>query len=250
MIELKSIHRVFILVLVAPVSIASEDIHWGYHGQGDPAHWADLDEAYRICRAGRNQSPIDLTSGLDTQLPQLTFDYYSQDSIRETNNGHTIQVDLEPGSFLLIEDRDRRFEARQLHFHSPSEHTVAGESFAMEMHIVHSDEHGNLAVVGILFRTGDENPILQRIWSFMPKEAGRTIEEPIPFEESGLLPPTRDYYSYNGSLTTPPCSEGVAWIVLKDPIEASAAQIEEFQRTMGEATNRPVQPHNARTVLE
>lgn len=248
--NLKNIHRILILVFVAPISTAAENPHWAYHGEGNPAHWADLDEAYKICRSGRNQSPINITAALDTQLPELIFDYYSQDSIRETNNGHTVQVDLEPGSFLIIEERDQRFQALQMHFHSPSEHTVAGESFAMEMHIVHADESGNLAVVGILFRAGDENPVLQKIWSFMPKEAGQSVEEAIPFEESGLLPPTRGYYAYNGSLTTPPCSEGVAWIVLKDPIEASTAQLEEFQRTMGEATNRPVQPHNARTVLE
>jgi len=250
MIDLKSIYWIFIFALVAQVGIAADNAHWGYRGEGAPANWADLDEAYRTCRTGRNQSPIDLASGLDTDLPELKFEYYSQHTIHETNNGHTIQVDLEPGSFLFIETHDRRFEARQLHFHSPSEHTVAGESFAMEMHIVHSDEDGNLAVVGILFRTGDENPILQQIWSFMPEKSGQTIEEPVPFEESDLLPPTREYYLYNGSLTTPPCSEGVLWVVLKNPIEASAAQIEKFRDTMGSSNNRSVQSQNSRTILE
>jgi len=163
MIDLRGIHRFLIIALVAPVCMAAEDTHWRYHGDGAPIHWADLDEAYTTCRAGRNQSPIDITSMLDTDLPELTFDYHSQDSIRETNKGHTVQVDLEPGSFLLIKDREQRFQALQFHFHSPSEHTVAGESFAMEMHMVHAGENGNLAVVGIVFREGDENPTLQRI---------------------------------------------------------------------------------------
>ena len=239
-----------LLTIVMPGAIAAEATHWTYAGKTGPEFWADLEEQYRICRTGRNQSPIDLTTDFDLDLPALTFEYQSQKKIRETNNGHSIQVDLEPGSFLSIKDHGTRFEAKQLHFHSPSEHTVAGQSFAMEIHIVHTDNDGNLAVVGILFREGAENSILRKIWSFMPKNAGQTHEEPIPFEESGLLPPTRDYYLYNGSLTTPPCSEGVTWVVLKNPIEASAAQIAEFQRTIGPATNRPVQPHNARTILK
>jgi len=239
-----------LLTLITQGSIAAEAVHWEYTGKAGPEYWADLEDQYKICRTGRNQSPIDLATGFDLDLPQLTFDYRSQKKIRETNNGHSIQVDLEPGSYLTVKDRDRRFEAKQLHFHSPSEHTVAGQSFAMEVHIVHADKDGNLAVVGILFRSGAENPVLRQIWAFMPKDAGQTNEEAIPFEESGLLPPTREYYLYNGSLTTPPCSEGVTWVVLKNPIEASAAQIAQFQETIGSVTNRPIQPHNARTVLE
>lgn len=237
-------------IFAAPKTIAAESAHWEYDGEAGPEFWADIDEQYQVCRSGRNQSPVDLSTDFEIDLPKLIFDYKIQKTVHETNNGHTIQVDLEPGSFLRIEGSDTQFEAKQLHFHSPSEHTVGGQSFAMELHIVHTDANGRLGVVGILFREGDENSTLERIWAHMPEKAGQSYDETTPFAEDRLLPPTRDYYRYNGSLTTPPCSEGVTWIVLKNSIEASAEQIVKFQKTMGHATNRPLQPHNARMILK
>jgi carbonic anhydrase len=142
-----------------------------------------------------------------------------------------------------------RYELKQVHFHSPSEHTVDGESFAMEIHLVHSNEDGHLAVVGVMIEEGEEDPMLNRIWSFMPEKVGESTESPLTVFEAGVMPPTRDYFAYNGSLTTPPCSEGVRWIVLSESLTASVAQIERFQERVGPATNRPVQDHNARIIL-
>lgn len=160
------------------------------------------------------------------------------------------QQTVKPGSFLKVPSRDLSVESKRFHFHSPSERTINGESFAMEIHFVHADESGNLAVVGVMIKEGEEHPVLNQLWSFMPVNTGETRVEPIGIEETNLLPPTRDYFSYGGSLTTPPCSEGVKWLVLKTPIEASAEQIAIFKERVGEFTNRPVQPHNARMIVD
>jgi len=239
----------FVLMAVSPPLLAKQgSVHWSYEGEEGPEHWGELSDEFRMCAEGKNQSPIDLTAAVRADTPELVFEYYST-PVDEINNGHTIQQNIRPGSFLRIPDRGRNFELKQFHFHSPSEHTVGGQSFAMEMHFVHIDENGALAVVGVLVDEGEEHPILKQLWSFMPENVGETNMQPIGIEETNLLPPTRDYFSYGGSLTTPPCSEGVKWIVLKTPIEASAEQIAIFQKRVGPNTNRPVQPHNARLIL-
>lgn len=240
-----------LLLAAMPLYLAAEEgaPHWSYQGEEGPEHWGELGEDYRMCTEGRNQSPINLVSDVHTELPALEFEYYST-PLREINNGHTIQQNVEPGSFFRVPDRGVEFELKQFHFHSPSEHTVNGKHFAMEMHFVHANENGQLAVVGVMIAQGEEHPVLKKLWSFMPENAGDTSEEPIGIEETNLLPPTRDYFVYGGSLTTPPCSEGVKWIVLKTPIEASGEQIETFKQRVGPATNRPVQPNNARLILD
>ena len=240
----------FALMMLSPVILAGDRAaHWSYEGEGGPEHWGELSEDYIMCSKGRNQSPIDLSRVVDAELPELEFEYYSA-TVDEVNNGHTIQQNIKPGSFLRIPDRGTSFELKQFHFHSPSEHTVNSKHFAMEVHFVHADEDGSLAVVGVLFEEGDANPVLSKLWSFMPENPGESNQQPVGIEETNLLPPTRDYFTYGGSLTTPPCSEGVTWIVLKSPIEASAEQIDIFKKRMGSATNRPVQPHNARLILD
>lgn len=224
--------------------------HWSYEGEEGPEHWGELANEYRMCSEGQNQSPIDLSLSVHANLPELEFEYYSQSVVNEINNGHTIQQNVKPGSFLKIPSRNLSVELKQFHFHSPSEHTVNGKSYAMEMHFVHVDDQGGLMVAGVFVDEGEEHPVLNKLWAFMPHNPGETREEPIGIEETNLLPPTRDYFSYGGSLTTPPCSEGVKWVVLKTPIEASAEQIATFKDRVGLATNRPVQPHNARVVVD
>jgi carbonic anhydrase len=239
-----------LLFFASTVLMAEEGTHhWSYEGAEGPDHWGALADEFRMCSEGSNQSPIDLVADVHTDLPKLEFEYYSS-PVDEINNGHTIQQNIEPGSFFRIAGRDVSFELKQFHFHSPSEHTIEGQSFAMEMHFVHADENGALAVVGVMVEEGDEHPVLNQLWAFMPEQVGGTSKQPIGIEETDLLPPTRNYYVYGGSLTTPPCSEGVKWIVLKTPIEASAEQIATFQRRVGSANNRPVQAHNARLILD
>ena len=238
------------LFVNAPVLCASEQSpHWSYEGEEGPEHWGEIADLYRMCSEGKNQSPIDLTVDVHAGLPELVFDYHSS-NLLETNTGHSIQQNVQPGSFLTITGRDARYQLKQFHFHSPSEHKINGRSYAMELHFVHVSDDGALAVVGVMIDEGEEHPVLNQLWSWMPENAGDTIEQAIGIEETNLLPPTREYFAYSGSLTTPPCSEGVVWVVLKTPIEASAEQIARFKERVGPATNRPVQPHNARLILD
>ena len=234
----------------APLLCASEQApHWSYEGEEGPEHWGEIADLYRMCSEGKNQSPIDITVDVHAGLPELVFDYHSSD-LSEINNGHTIQQNVQPGSYMTITGRDVRYELKQFHFHSPSEHKIDGRSYAMELHFVHVSDDGALAVVGVMIDEGDEHPVLNQLWTWMPENPGETSEQPIGIEETNLLPPTREYFAYSGSLTTPPCSEGVAWIVLKNSIEASAEQIARFKERVGPATNRPVQPRNARLILD
>ena len=223
--------------------------HWSYEGDDGPEHWGDLSPDYYFCKDGKNQSPVDLVADLHPELPELIFNYHGT-PVHETHNGHSIQLTVKPGSFLEVAARNQRFELLQGHFHSPSEHTVGGEYFAMEIHLVHADKDGGLVVVGIMINEGEENPMLNRIWSFMPEKEGETRESPLSVFEAGVLPPTQEYFAYSGSLTTPPCTEGVKWIVLRESLTASAEQIARFKERVGLMTNRPVQDHNARLILD
>ena len=240
----------FILCLASPMLAAETGApHWSYEGEEGPDHWGELAPEYLMCSEGWNQSPINLVDEVRADLPKLEFEYYST-NIDEINNGHSIQQNIKPGSFLRIPERNQIFELKQFHFHSPSEHTIDGKFFEMEVHFVHVDKDGGLAVVSVLVGEGEEHPVLSQLWAFMPETPGETSQKPIGIEETDLLPPTREYYSYSGSLTTPPCTEGVRWLVLKSPTHASAGQIAAFKNRVGPATNRPVQPVNARIILD
>jgi len=237
------------LISISSLQAAESDAQWSYQGDDGPEHWGELSEQYRMCREGQNQSPVDLVADFQVGLPELVFEYKGT-PIRETNNGHTIMLTVSPGNYLKVPERNQSYQLLQGHFHSPSEHTVNGEHSAMEIHLVHSTEEGRLAVVGIMVEEGEENPMLNRIWSFMPEQVGGMTESPLTVFEAGVLPPTRNYFAYAGSLTTPPCSEGVKWVVLRDPLTASAEQIARFKERVGASTNRPVQSQNARVILE
>ena len=235
-----------ILFMGAAISShAEEEQHWSYSGEDGPHKWGDLSADYLMCSQGRNQSPIDLSGAVHADLEELILDYPNRGLVGEVNNGHTIQENLKPGNFATIQGR--RYEAKQFHFHSPSEHRVNGKSFPLEVHLVHSNPDGQLAVLGVLFDEGDENSMLNQLNGFTP--AGM---EPYtgPIDYNNLISPRDEYYTYNGSLTTPPCSEGVLWVVVKNPITASREQIDRFHDEMGADTNRPTQPRNARTILD
>ncbi len=220
--------------------------HWGYAGAEGPSHWAELSPEYRSC-SGRNQSPIDLGHFVDSDLPPITFSYRGAGH-EMVNNGHTVQINFSADNRMQLEGREYRL--LQLHFHAPSEHRLQGRQFPMEAHLVHADADGNLAVVAVLFQEGAENGWLDGSWPVMPGHAGAKVQLKKGVSADGLLPEKRDFYRYNGSLTTPPCSEGVRWVVMKQPVSASRTQIETFRHTLHEPNNRPVQPLNARLVLE
>jgi len=239
----------FVFLLHTAALIAGEGAHWSYAGDDGPEHWGELSPEFSRCKEGQNQSPVDLVADIHAELPELVFEYHGT-PVNEINNGHTIMLNVLPGNYLSIPEWNKSFELKQGHFHSPSEHTIGGEHSDMEVHLVHADEQGNLTVVGIMIEEGEENPMLNRIWSFMPEQVGETRESPLTVFEAGVLPPTKEYFVYGGSLTTPPCSEGVKWIVLREALTASPEQVARFKERVGEATNRPIQPTNARLILD
>jgi len=235
-------------LLASGAAFASGDkAHWGYEGEGGPEHWGDLDPKYAACKDGKNQSPIDIKGQIEAELAPIAIAYGAEGN-EILNNGHAIQVNVAPGSKITVDGTE--FELKQFHFHSPSENTVDGESFGLELHFVHADANGNLAVIGVMFKEGEANPVLAELWSQMPKNADEKVALKAKVDPSALLPADRDYYRFNGSLTTPPCSEGVRWLVMKNPLTASKAQIQQFLEVMHHANNRPVQPVNARPVLK
>jgi carbonic anhydrase len=220
--------------------------HWGYSGEAGPENWSKIDSKFAMCALGRNQSPIDLAGFVEADLKPLTL-AYKAGAADIVNNGHTVQVDYAPGSTLTVDGR--AFELKQFHFHSPSENRVGGKQFPLEGHLVHADKDGNLAVVAVMFQEGAANALLGKLWEKMPAKAGEKAALPAGLSAAQLLPADRDYYRFNGSLTTPPCSEGVWWLVMKKPVTVSKAQVAQFAKTVGFANNRPVQPVNARPVL-
>ncbi len=236
-----------LLSSVAFASTASET-HWEYSGKHGTAHWGEISPKFSTCSTGVNQSPIDIKSTIEAELPALTLDYNAS-KIELINNGHTIQANI-AGKNTFTND-DGKFDLKQFHFHSPSENTINGQSFPLEVHFVHADDNGRLAVIGLMFKEGKENKVLAKFWDEMPAKAGKKAAIAGSLQSLDLLPAnaSKDYYRFNGSLTTPPCSEGVRWFVVKEPVEASKAQIDKFYKLMGGATNRPVQPVNARVVL-
>ena len=223
--------------------------HWSYEGEAGPESWGDLDEAYQLCASGTEQSPIDLAEESFTQedLQDIVFDYQPT-ALTLLNNGHTIQVPYDAGSTIMLSGEE--YELLQFHFHTPSEHALEGNLLGAELHFVHRrvGTEGDLAVVGVLIEEGAENEALAPVLANAPEEEGETeTEETV--DANALLPEGRATYRYPGSLTTPPCSQGVRWNVLAEPIEMSAAQIETLFSIIGES-NRPLQPLGDRVLLE
>lgn len=225
-------------------------IHWGYSGPGGPHHWGDLAPENISCKIGKNQSPIDLRDNGavgTTGLPQLDI-VYQDVPLKVINNGHTVQINYPLGSYIKV--GGHRYELLQFHFHTPSEHKKEGFNYPMEVHLVHKDGDGNLAVIGILFQEGEENETLDTLLSHLPREIGKQrIHKNVSLNPVGFIPGNTDFYKYSGSLTTPPCSEGVYWMVFKQPIQASAEQIQQMNDLMGD-NSRPFQATNARAVLK
>lgn len=221
--------------------------HWGYVGRAGAAHWGDLDKGFAECKLGKEQSPINIVTKKvqRSKLPPLKLTYQASDG-ELINNGHTIQIDLTDGGDAVFPSGD--YKLVQFHFHTPSEEEINGKRFPLVAHLVHRNAAGNLAVIAILFKQGKENAALKNLFAGLPAKEGK---EPLKteFDASALLPTSLGYYSFKGSLTTPPCSEGVAWYVLRKPVELSAAQIEAFRKIF-KMNARPVQPLNGRVVLE
>jgi carbonic anhydrase len=232
-----------ILLISSFIYAGEEDKKWSYDETG-PDYWGRLDDAYATCGKGLAQSPINLTGAVPADLPELEFQYRPS-PLEAVNKGHTIQVNLQPGSFLTI--GEDRFQLLQFHYHALSEHTLDGDHFPMELHLVHADEAGNLAVVGIMMAIGKPNALITTLWGQIPADPRVVISSPLMINPADLLPEGRRYFRYDGSLTTPPCTEGVRWHVLTEPIAISWEQVDLFSALIGPSA-RPVQPLNGRKL--
>jgi carbonic anhydrase len=231
--------------LCAPRGLAA-DAHWSYEGADGPAKWGDLDPANRACSAGGEQSPINVVDTIQAQLAPLKITWDKQaDTI--VNNGHTIQLNI--GDSSVLGYGNTNFRLLQFHFHRPSEHLIGGKSFPMEVHFVHANVRNSLAVIGVLMTTGKPNVVFNKIVSTMPEKEGPAVKADPAINPNGLLPAGRSYYRYEGSLTTPPCSETVDWLLLTEPIQVAEADVARFAK-LYPMNARPAQKANRRFVLK
>lgn len=220
--------------------------HWSYEGDGGPENWGKVKADYATCANGKRQSPIDIRDGIRVDLEAIQF-AYRPSQFRVLDNGHTVQVTVGGSSISLL---GKTYELIQFHFHRPSEERVNGKAFDMVIHLVHKSEDNKLAVVAVLLKEGKNHPLVQTIWNNLPLEKNDEVTPPsVIVDVAQLLPEDRSYYTYMGSLTTPPCSEGVLWLVLKEPQQISSEQLAIFER-LYKNNARPVQPSFDRLIKE
>jgi carbonic anhydrase len=229
-----------------PAAAPPPPVHWAYQGDGGPQAWARLRPEFSLCGKGQRQSPVDIRGGLAVDLEPVQFGY-TDTQFAVIDNGHTVQANIAPGSHIEI--GGQRFELLNLHFHRPSEERIDGRQFEMSVHLVHRDAQGQLAVVALLIDRGPAHPVVQTVWNNLPLEQGQELAARVPLSLQALLPDDRRYYTYMGSLTTPPCTEGVRWVVMRQPVSMSAEQIELFARIYP-MNSRPLQQLAGRRILQ
>jgi len=220
---------------------SAKNVHWGYEGDHGPEHWG---ANFATCAAGKKQSPLNIVGPFEKSKEVVKADY-KESPMKILNNGHTIQVNIEPGTGSLTVNKEQ-YELLQFHFHRPSEEQVDGKNLAMTVHFVHKSKEGKLAVLGVLMNEGKENATIKSLWANLPPKEG---EEYLPakmiINPSSLLPSDMSFFSYEGSLTTPPCTEGVSFFILKNNVDLSKAQVAKFPFKLNA---RPVQALNDRKI--
>jgi carbonic anhydrase len=242
---LKALAGLALCPICATTGFAAEGAHWGYEGEHGPAHWGDVDAASKVCSVGSQQSPINIESGIKSALPPLQIAWRKNPDMI-VNNGHTIQINTDKGNGLKVGADS--YDMLQFHFHRPSEHLIAGKNFPMECHFVHRNAAGTLAVVGVLMTAGKPNTAFKQIADAMPNKAGDPVKMKAGVDMTKLLPAKFGYYRYSGSLTTPPCSEVVNWLLLREPITVAQADIDAFAK-LYPMNARPAQKIDRRFVL-
>jgi carbonic anhydrase len=220
--------------------------HWDYAGSDGPDAWGRMRPEFNKCATGTRQSPIDIRGGIAVDLEPIKFDYHSS-AFSVIDNGHTVQVNVEPGNTITI--TGRRYELVQFHFHRPSEERINGRQYDMVVHLVHKDADGRIAVVAVLLDRGSAQAIVQQVWNNLPLEKGDEVKAGSRIDLAKLLPEDKRYYTYMGSLTTPPCSEGVLWMVMKQPVPISVEQVAIFSR-LYPMNARPIQQADGRLIKE
>jgi carbonic anhydrase len=250
-----SIKRSSLLVAVGVISLlnfsavaadpAEEHAHWSYSGDTGPDHWGDLSPEFSACSQGKEQSPVNISHAEHAKLPIIEFDY-KPSALDVINNGHTIESDYEPGSSITLDGKT--YNLVQFHFHHLSENTHNGKHFPLEGHLVHKSADGKLAVVAVFFEEGHPNPAIATVWASMPKTSvNENKPSGVKVDASQLLPGNREYYTFPGSLTTPPCTEGVTWLLMSHKMTASKEQVAAFA-VLDPDDARPVQPLNGRKI--
>jgi carbonic anhydrase len=222
------------------------DVHWSYAGEGGPSAWGGLKPEYGICARGTRQSPIDIRDGIAVELTPPVFEYRPS-GFSVVDNGHTVQVDVAPGNSIVV--NGRRYDLVQFHFHRPSEERINGRQFELSVHLVHRDTEGRYAVVAVVLERGAAQPVVQQVWNHLPLEKNEPLAAQVPIDLEALLPADRRYYTYMGSFTTPPCSEGVLWMVMQQPVPVSTSQIAIFSR-LYPMNARPVQQAAGRLIKQ
>lgn len=239
-----SIFVVFVVALMLAPGEPEPLAKWGYADEDGPKEWASLDERYSMCEEGMHQSPINITSSIEAKLAPLALEGNAK-ATTFANNGHAVEAVFSGGNKLTVDGKS--YSLRQVHFHTPSENTIDGKSFPMEAHFVHASG-SSLAVVAVMFEVGAENATLNKLLRNLPENEGDKNQLKSEIVGYEMLPESKDYYRFSGSLTTPPCTEGVKWFVLKNPVQLSESQLKDFTAVMPK-NNRPVQAINARTIL-
>lgn len=226
----------------------THDVHWTYSGDTGPAQWGDLSEEYKLCNTGQEQSPINLTSAVGKNISDITFNYHPSD-LKIHNNGHTIQVEYDPGSSIIVDGVT--YELKQFHFHSQSEHTVDRAHYPLELHLVHRTPEGKRAVVGVLIEAGTENAAFASTLAHAPSQKSEvTTITGVEINALDMLPTEGNYYGYDGSLTTPPCDQEIKWHVLSTPVQMSQAQLDGMAKLLHN-NFRPIQElHNRALTLD
>ena len=223
--------------------------HWTYEGETGPQNWAKLKPEFNVCAIGKRQSPINIQEGNTLAGPAepVQFNYNPSNGV-VVNNGHTIQVNVDGNNSVTV--RGSRYQLLQFHFHTPSEEQVNYKRYAMVAHLVHKNEEGQLAVVAVLLEPGESNTLINKVWTYMPLDQDDSVRMPAGLlDMNEILPKDQRYYQFMGSLTTPPCTEGVLWMVLKQPVQLSQAQYKLFTQ-LYPMNARPIQALNARPVRD
>lgn len=220
--------------------------HWAYEGPDGPDTWAQLAPEFAACGSGHRQSPIDIREGIRLELEPISVDY-RESAFRVIDTGHTIQANVSAGNFIRV--MGRRYSLVQFHFHHPAEELIEGHQAEMVVHLVHKDSEGRLAVIAVQLERGERQPEIQAVFNNLPLEKNEELPAAVRIDPAHLLPEDRRYYTYMGSLTTPPCTEGVLWIVMKQPLTVSPEQLALFSR-LYPFNARPVQALAGRMIKE
>jgi carbonic anhydrase len=234
------------LAAASAAEVKAHGTQWSYEGDGGPANWSRINVDWAACGNGKRQSPIDIRDGIKVDLEQISFEYHPS-SFTEIDNGHTVEVTLGGGNFITV--GNQTYELQSFHFHRPSEERINGKGTEMVMHLVHKGVGGGLAVVAVMIERGKPHSLMQTVWNNLPLEKLASVSPAIVIDPAEALPERREYFTYMGSLSTPPCTEGVLWLVMKQAMQASPAQMALFSR-LYPLNARPVQSSFGRTIKE